>query len=432
MNIVGLGKRVRFYLDEMDRWHGRPTSLAILEMLRREGCAGGTALRGIAGFGAHSRIHTATLVDVTPNLPLVVEWVDTPERVERVLPQVSELIVSGLVTVEDVSITRYVHRGLRDIPEHLQVADVMSRAVVAVAPETPVRELVALLLHRIYRALPVVDAASKVVGLITNGDLIERGGLRGHLGLLEALDATALEHELESLVSSDLRARDIMTPDPITVRPDLPARAAARLMVTREVKRLPVVNSAGGLLGMLSRLDILRTVAEGFPAPLAARESDGPPLHANLVREVMSSTVPTVAPEAPLAEALDAVVSTPLSWAAVIDAERRVLGVITDAELIRRSAPGTRPGLFRVLRDRLRLGHHDPALQAALSEAHAQRATDVMVTPATTIRRETTVAEAARLTVVTRHKILPVVDESDRLVGMVDRADLLRTIGVPY
>jgi PII-like signaling protein len=112
MNIVGIGKRVRAYVGEGDLWHGKPLYLAILEMLRAEGCAGATATRGVGGFGAHSRIHTATILRLSEDLPIVVEWIDTLERIERVLPQLTSMVAEGLITVDEVEIVHYQHRFL--------------------------------------------------------------------------------------------------------------------------------------------------------------------------------------------------------------------------------------------------------------------------------------------------------------------------------
>jgi PII-like signaling protein len=110
MEIDGLGKRVQVFIDEGDSIHGKQLYLAILEKLKAEGAAGGTVARGIAGFGAHGRIHTAHLVDLFAPLPLIVTWVDTPERVERLLPIIRDMVSEGLVTVEDVTIIKYTHR----------------------------------------------------------------------------------------------------------------------------------------------------------------------------------------------------------------------------------------------------------------------------------------------------------------------------------
>jgi PII-like signaling protein len=115
MEITGRGTRVRVYFGERDHYHGKPLWSALLEYLRREGAAGATVVRGVAGFGAHSRIHAASLVDLSSDLPLVLEWADTEERVARLLPGLTAMLEGsgGLVTTDPIEIRRYAPHGDR-------------------------------------------------------------------------------------------------------------------------------------------------------------------------------------------------------------------------------------------------------------------------------------------------------------------------------
>lgn len=111
MQIVGGAKKVTIYIDESDRWEHKPLHLAILETLRREDCAGATVTRALAGFGAHSRIHTATLVALSADLPLVIEWVDNPTRIQQVLPHIQAMVKEGLITIQDLEVISYSQRA---------------------------------------------------------------------------------------------------------------------------------------------------------------------------------------------------------------------------------------------------------------------------------------------------------------------------------
>jgi uncharacterized protein len=75
MELHGAAQQVWIFIGESDTWHGRSLYMAILELLKRNGCAGGTVLKGVAGFGAHSFIHTASLVELSSDLPLVITFV---------------------------------------------------------------------------------------------------------------------------------------------------------------------------------------------------------------------------------------------------------------------------------------------------------------------------------------------------------------------
>jgi hypothetical protein len=107
MKIEGRGQLLRIYIGESDRWQGRPLYQAIVQRLREEGVAGATVIRGIEGFGAHSRLHTARILRLSEDLPLLIEVVDREERIQQVLPLLEEMIPEGLVTLEDIEILAY-------------------------------------------------------------------------------------------------------------------------------------------------------------------------------------------------------------------------------------------------------------------------------------------------------------------------------------
>jgi PII-like signaling protein len=98
---------LRIYIGEADVFQGRPLYQAIIEILRREGLAGATVLRGIEGFGKSSLLHTATVLRLSEDLPILIECVDTLEKVEAVLPVLDNMIEDGLVTLEKVDVRVY-------------------------------------------------------------------------------------------------------------------------------------------------------------------------------------------------------------------------------------------------------------------------------------------------------------------------------------
>ena len=105
--LTGEQVMVRIFFGESDVWKHQPLEIALIERLRREGFAGATAFRGSAGFGANSIVHTTHLLDLSSDLPVVVEVVDTEERIERLIPILDEMIGDGLVTMEKVRVLRY-------------------------------------------------------------------------------------------------------------------------------------------------------------------------------------------------------------------------------------------------------------------------------------------------------------------------------------
>ncbi len=107
MDITGPAKMLKIYIGESDRYHGRPLANALVQRLRGEGVAGATVFRGVEGFGANSRIHTAQILRLSEDLPLVVEVIDRPERIAAILPIVDEMVGDGLVTMLDVDVVHY-------------------------------------------------------------------------------------------------------------------------------------------------------------------------------------------------------------------------------------------------------------------------------------------------------------------------------------
>jgi len=110
MDITGPAKLLRIYIGEADKWHGQPLAAALVERLRAEGVAGATVLRGVEGYGANSRIHTARVLRLSEDLPMVVEVVDRADRIDAVLGIIDEMVRDGMVTVADVTVVHYRHR----------------------------------------------------------------------------------------------------------------------------------------------------------------------------------------------------------------------------------------------------------------------------------------------------------------------------------
>jgi PII-like signaling protein len=106
-DLTGKQTLLRIFLSEHDKFQHKPTYLQILELLRKKKIAGATVLRGVAGFGAKSHIHNAAILDISNNLPLVIEAVDTEQAIRAVLPKLDPMIAEGLVTLETVEVIRY-------------------------------------------------------------------------------------------------------------------------------------------------------------------------------------------------------------------------------------------------------------------------------------------------------------------------------------
>jgi len=101
------GTLLRIFIGEDDRWEGVPLYEAIVRKAREEGLGGATVLRGIEGFGAHSRLHTARILRLSEDLPVVIEMVDRTEKIERILPELDRMVTEGMITLEKVRVVAY-------------------------------------------------------------------------------------------------------------------------------------------------------------------------------------------------------------------------------------------------------------------------------------------------------------------------------------
>jgi PII-like signaling protein len=107
MKVEVDAKLVTVYVNSTDQWHGQPLYSAIVRLCQQRGIAGASVIRCVEGYGASHRLHTTRLLELSENLPVRVEIVDLPERIEPFLAALGEMIGEGLVTVSDVHTLRY-------------------------------------------------------------------------------------------------------------------------------------------------------------------------------------------------------------------------------------------------------------------------------------------------------------------------------------
>jgi PII-like signaling protein len=107
VKIEAEGKLLRIFFGESDTWHGKPLYEAIVRLLRERGFAGATVFRGIMGFGASAGLHTEKVLRLSLDLPIVVECVETEEKIQAVMPELDRMIGGGLVTLERARVIAY-------------------------------------------------------------------------------------------------------------------------------------------------------------------------------------------------------------------------------------------------------------------------------------------------------------------------------------
>ncbi|WP_196603572.1 DUF190 domain-containing protein [Pectinatus haikarae] len=108
--ITSRARRLRIYIGERDKWRGKSLYTAIVEKAKALDMAGATVTRALMGYGAHSRIHTANIVALSGDLPIMIEIIDGEEYVARLLPFLDEMMAEGMITIDDAEVIKYGHK----------------------------------------------------------------------------------------------------------------------------------------------------------------------------------------------------------------------------------------------------------------------------------------------------------------------------------
>ena len=409
ISIGANAQRLVIYIGEGDRWRGKPLYVALLDILRAHGMAGATVVRGVAGFGAHSRIHTAAILRLSEDLPLRLEVVDSREKISRALEFIAPMITEGLITIDEVQVVKYTHRYLHPLPADRPVSDLMTREV-TLTPEMSLAQAWDRMLKNNIKALPVVDANNVVIGMLTDEDILTRASLGQRLAVAERLDAAVLQQELQRLESSSLRVAEVMSKPPITTTPKESLAVAAARMANAGIKRLPVVDESGKIVGVIARLEILEQVADAQtkvgkkPIPVGAGQ---------IVSDVMQPEIPLVQYNADLAELVNAFVTANTHRLIVVDEQGRPEGLISDADVVSRVQPTHQRGML------------DALMRKGSVPASSVIARELMSPEVLSVTPNTALTDAIQKMLAAGRKWMIVVDDQGKPLGLLDRQALL-------
>ncbi len=415
LSIQKKAKRLRIYITERDRWRGNSLDSALIETLRDKGIAGATVFRGIIGYGTNSSVHTIHIEVRMTDLPLVIEAIDSPEKIDLVIKDIYPMVQEGLITIDDVEIIKSTHRCLNPLPANKLVSEVMTQSVVVLQPEMSVQEAWTQMLKNKVKATPVVDHSGKVVGMLTNEDLLERAGVQLRFSVAIRLEAREINQELKNLENSRLTVQDVMTQPVVTVSENETLGAATARMVKAGLKRLPVVNRDGVLVGVLSRLDILRQVAN--------TKFDSPSQEISLgvvktISDIMSREIPMVNQDDNLSLIVDKFAKSDSHRLIVVDSQGVAIGLLSDSDVVARVQPTKRRGILNALKS---LGK---------PPAGKETAYDLMSPGPLTIKPETSIIDGLRIMLAESRKWMVVVDDQDHPLGLVDRQMMLEAVAV--
>ncbi|MGD9949286.1 MAG: DUF190 domain-containing protein [Desulfobulbus sp.] len=412
-------KTIEIFTNEEARCNNKPVADAVLEYVRDLKIAARcTVTRGIAGCYESGEMTTERLEVLSYNLPLQIHIVLPAAACEQVLTGLDALVCNGIIALHDLAVVS--HKTANTFfPRQLAVRDVMTKDPVSIKADSGLDEATSLLLSSIFTGLPVVDDKGVPVGVVTQGDLINKGGLPLRLGLLAASGQDDREAVMAGLQQK--QAQEVMTRPAVTISEDRPLTEAVDLMLAKRLKRLPVVNKGGMLVGMLSRLDIFRTVMREAPDWQAFRSQKIEVNNLRTVRDILRRDTQTVSKETTIDKVIRIIDGNDIQCVAVVDAQGGFVGMIADSDLLRFFKPDPQ-GLRSLF---ARIAH--PFNQDLAQRLATTTAGEVMRTELHTAGEHMLIEDVIRLMTAEGLKRLPVIDDQGRFMGMISRDSLLRT-----
>ena len=417
-------KAIEIFTSEEARCQGKPAADAVIQYIRDLKIAARCIVtRGIAGCYENGEVTTQKLEVFSFNLPVRIYIVLPAAETERALAGLNGMLSDCIIALHDLQVVG--HRARKAFfPRQIKVRDAMTPSPKSVSTSCSLREAATLLLSSIFTGLPVVDEKGKPVGVMTQGDLINRGGLPLRLGLLAESDALLLESALAGLASRTVG--DVMTTPVVTIGEDRQLSEAVNVMLAKGVKRLPVVDKEGRLTGMISRLDIFRTVMREAPDWKSFQAQKVEVEHLKNVGDILRRDTHTVSPDTSIDEVIRVIDQNDIQRVAVVDDADKLLGVISDRDLLV-FFKQEQEGIWGLLAKVKKPFIHD-ACQGDLHQCLLNtKAAAVLSTNLITVQEDLMIEDAIRLMTEKAIKRLPVVDSDGRFKGMISRDSLLRT-----
>jgi H+/Cl- antiporter ClcA/CBS domain-containing protein len=293
------------------------------------------------------------------------------------------------------------------------VRALMSPRAVSVREDTPMHALIALALREGVRTLPVLNAQKVVVGIVTDND-VRRAGLNVNLTRLKQMTPEEQSAALQDV--RDLPANALMSKPPVTISHLASVAEAVDVLIGENLKRLPVTDESGHLMGMLTRSDILRELV--FAQVPTSNGSDTLFNFDACVEDVELEPAITISLNATLREAINEMTAQEQKRLIVVDVSQKAVGLLTESDLLNRVSNGERARVLDLL-------NGQAAEEAAVFAEPVQR---FMTAPLMTVRAETPAATALRLMIDNQIKRLPVIGPDGRVLGLVGRAGLMRVL----
>ncbi|PKL35939.1 MAG: histidine kinase [Spirochaetae bacterium HGW-Spirochaetae-1] len=414
---------IEIFTSEEIRYKGKAAYSAVIDYVRDLKIAARCIVtKAFAGCYENGELVSTNIEVLSFNLPLKIEIILPALEVERVVSAVEEIITDGIVIVRDMDVRLHMTSS-RLIPRQIRVNDVMTPSPTCVAVSATVGEIIKLLLHSDFNAIPVIDADSRPVGIITQGDLIARAGMPVRLGLLSGLEGEKTDAYLETI--SRKTAGDIMSKPVITVSREITLGEAVDEMLKVNYKRMPVVDARGRLVGILARFDIFNSIAQESPDWNSVKSQKMKVGNIHYVADVMRCDPDTVKPDTPVNEIIRIINARKVQRVAVVDDVGRLIGLVSDRVLLGAFA-NNQAGVWDYLMAKMPFKEMADRHKELIRQTTMKTASDVMKTDVITVRENTRIDEAVRLMAGRGIKRLPVLDAEGKFKGMISRDSVLR------
>ena len=414
--------KIEIFTNEEAVYQGAPLYRAVVQYVSGLKIAARCLVtRCLDGCYENGEIATQSVLIASFNMPIIIKIILPSAQAKMILPTLEGMIDEGIMTVQETHVQCHkTHKRL--IPRHLKVKDMMTPDPKCVLLTTSISEVVHLLLSSTFTGLPVIDENNHPIGVISQGDLIYRGGMPARLGLLAESGKGNLDGVLESLSSK--KAQNIMSPAVCIKENELLTEAVA-VMLKKDLKRLPVTDDQGELTGILSRMDIFKTISSQAPDWNAILKQNVLVGNLKYVSDIMRRDVHTVLPDTPVEEILCMIDSNDIQRVAVVSKDGIFLGMISDRNLLM-AFSNQKVGIWEYFAKKLPFGQKEGKDEAFSRDLRSKKASEVMKTDPITVLENKTIDEAIRLMTKKMIKRLPVVDMEGKFKGMISRESLLR------
>lgn len=418
---------IEIFTSEEAKYAHKPLHEAVVDYVKKRNIAARCmVIRGTEGCYENGEVVTQRLLELSYNMPIKIEILIPIQERDQTLAALQGMVKEGVVAARETTIHSYALHG-SFIPRQMSVMNVMTTDPVFIAPANSVKSVMQILLSNNFNSLPVVDEHYHPIGIITQGDLLRKAHMPLRLGLLSQWHWQNVDPALSAF--DHQKVSDIMSQPVVVIGNDEPLTQAVDTMLERRLKRLPVVDKKGKLVGMLARSDIFHTITTATPHWQTLVQSEIQIENLRRVADIMRRDTRSVRPETPVEEVLRIIDADDIQRIAVTDHAGKLIGLIADRDLLAAFSEH-HPGVWKRFISAIVFTEKGERHRALGRKLRQKKAAEVMQTNLITVQEDTGIDEAIRLMTEKRLKRLPVVAPDGTFRGIISRDSVLR-VGRP-